>query len=165
MNANKIAAQSSTALTGAALAMMAAGLAMSTPANAAGGKDKAMTKAAASEVALVHCSGVNQCKGHNDCGTASNACTGHGSCKGQGWVGASASACADVGGTVVDAGKSTKVAARSQIQCFGINQCKGHNDCKGADNACKGMGACKGHGFVMLPAASCSNIGGSTKAA
>lgn len=163
MNANSIASQSAAAMTGATLAMLAAGLALSAPANAAGGKDKAMAKPAA-EVALVHCSGVNQCKGHNDCGTATNACKGMGSCKGQGYVGASASACADVGGKVIDAGSSMKVAASSQIKCFGINQCKGHNDCGTAANACKGMGSCKGKGFVMLPAASCGNLGGSTSA-
>ncbi|MDI1252694.1 hypothetical protein [Thermomonas sp.] len=164
MNAHTIAAQSSTALTGATLAMLAAGLALSTPANAAGGKDKSMAKAAVDQVALVHCSGVNQCKGHNDCKTAANACKGQGSCKGQGFVGATAAACGDVGGKVIDAGSSMKVAASSQIQCFGINQCKGHNDCHTANNACKGQGSCKGQGFVMLPAASCSNIGGSTSA-
>ena len=164
MNANMNVAQSGAALTGAALAMLAAGLAMSTPANAAGDKAKPMAKAAGGQVALVHCSGVNQCKGHNDCGTASNACTGMGSCKGQGYVGATASACADLGGKIVHPGKSTKVAASSQIQCFGINQCKGHNDCKTTANACKGMGSCKGQGFVMLPSASCGNVGGSTSA-
>lgn len=163
MNTNAISTHSTSVLTGATLAMLAAGLALSTPANAAG-KDKAGAKAMTDEVALVHCSGVNQCKGHNDCKTAANACKGQGSCKGQGFVGASAKACGDVGGTVVDAGMSMKVAASSQIQCFGINQCKGHNDCKTADNACKGMGSCKGQGFVMLPSASCSNIGGSTSA-
>ena len=29
---------------------------------------------------LVHCYGVNVCKGHNDCGGKSNSCKGHGSC-------------------------------------------------------------------------------------
>lgn len=157
MNAN-----TAPVLTGAALAMFAAGLALSTPANAAGAKT--MAKPMADEVALVHCSGVNQCKGHNDCKTAANACKGQGSCKGQGFVVATASACGDVGGKVVDAGSGMNIAASSQIQCFGINQCKGHNDCHTANNACKGQGSCKGQGFVMLPAPSCSNIGGSTSA-
>lgn len=48
----------------------------------------------------VHCYGVNKCKGHNDCKTASNACKGHASCKGQGFVSLSASACDHVGGKV-----------------------------------------------------------------
>jgi hypothetical protein len=49
---------------------------------------------------LVHCYGVNVCKGHNDCKTADNACGGHASCKGTGYVSTPAKACADVGGKV-----------------------------------------------------------------
>lgn len=150
MNTNLIPSVS-----GAALAMMAAGMALSAPAVAAKSKP-------AAQVDLVHCSGVNQCKGHNDCKTASNACKGQGSCKGQGFVAATSQACGDIGGKVIDKGQSKRVAASSQIQCFGINQCKGHNDCKTADNACKGQGSCKGQGFVLLPAASCTNAGGKT---
>ncbi len=48
----------------------------------------------------IHCFGVNKCKGHNDCKTASNACKGHASCKGQGFVAVTASACGHMGGTV-----------------------------------------------------------------
>ena len=48
----------------------------------------------------VHCFGVNKCKGHNDCKTASNACKGHASCKGKGFISMPASACDHVGGTV-----------------------------------------------------------------
>ena len=74
---------------GVALAMAAAGM---------------MTAAtpvfAASSDANVHCYGVNKCKGHNDCKTASNACKGHGSCKGQGFVSVSKEACDHLGGKV-----------------------------------------------------------------
>lgn len=49
---------------------------------------------------LIHCSGVNVCKGHNDCKTASNACAGHGSCKGQGFVALPAKSCTDIGGDI-----------------------------------------------------------------
>jgi len=49
---------------------------------------------------LIHCNGVNVCKGHNDCGTANNDCAGHASCKGQGFVAIPAKACGDVGGKV-----------------------------------------------------------------
>ncbi len=52
------------------------------------------TTASAGEKTDVHCYGVNVCKGHNDCKTASNAC------KGQGFVSVSEKACADIGGTV-----------------------------------------------------------------
>ena len=145
---------------GAALAMMAAGLSLSVTATPVGAKTKA--HAMSDDVTLVHCSGVNQCKGHNDCKTASNACKGQGTCKGHGFVTATAGACEAIGGKVIDAGQGAKIAASSQIQCFGINTCKGHNDCKTADNACKGQGSCKGKGFVDLPASSCSNAGGTT---
>jgi uncharacterized membrane protein len=47
---------------------------------------------------LVHCYGVNTCKGHNDCKTAENACAGQAQCKGHGFVAAPAKACGDVGG-------------------------------------------------------------------
>lgn len=49
---------------------------------------------------LVQCMGVNACKGHNDCKTATNACKGHGSCKGKGFVDLPASTCDNIGGTV-----------------------------------------------------------------
>ncbi len=58
------------------------------------------TTVTAGEKAEVHCYGVNVCKGHNDCKTASNACKGKAACKGQGFVSMSEKACADVGGTV-----------------------------------------------------------------
>jgi hypothetical protein len=140
-------------ISGAALALVAAGLAStmaSSPSQAA----------ASSKVTLQHCAGVNSCKGHNDCNTATNSCSGSGSCKGQGWVNASGAACSAMGGKVIDAKKTMKVAASSQIHCMGANACKGHNDCKTAANACKGHGECKGKGFVALPAATCTNVGG-----
>lgn len=58
------------------------------------------TTASAGESANVHCYGVNVCKGHNDCKTASNACKGQASCKGQGFVAVPAKTCADIGGSV-----------------------------------------------------------------
>ena len=59
-----------------------------------------IVSASESAEAKVHCFGVNKCKGHNDCKTATNACKGMASCKGQGFVGMSASACDGMGGTV-----------------------------------------------------------------
>jgi len=49
---------------------------------------------------LIHCNGVNICKGHNDCGTANNDCAGHASCKGEGFVSTTAKSCGDIGGEV-----------------------------------------------------------------
>ncbi|MGO4221582.1 hypothetical protein AB4Y64_06965 [Lysobacter sp. TAF61] len=140
-------------VSGVALALVAAGLAFAAPAAVAKSKS-------ADKVELVHCSGVNACKGHNDCKTADNACKGQGSCKGKGFVAASEKACSDIGGSRVDPKVKFSAAAASQVHCYGVNACKGHNDCKTADNACKGHGSCKGKGFVALPAASCSNVGG-----
>ena len=54
----------------------------------------------ASSADLVHCYGVNQCKGHNDCKTAENSCAGHAECKGHGFVAVSDKACGDIGGEV-----------------------------------------------------------------
>ncbi|MBP8184855.1 MAG: hypothetical protein KAX95_03150 [Pseudomonas sp.] len=75
-------------MTGAALALAAAGL-------FAGLSPQAMA-----EEAQVHCYGINGCKGQNDCKTAKNACKGHGECKGQGWKTMSITDCKAAGGTV-----------------------------------------------------------------
>jgi len=59
-----------------------------------------ITTILAASDANVHCFGVNKCKGHNDCKTASNACKGHASCKGHGFVAMSKHACEEIGGSV-----------------------------------------------------------------
>lgn len=79
-----------TALTGAALAMAMASM--------AGYANAAEPMAGADSTDLVHCYGVNTCKGHNDCKTADNACAGHASCKGSGFVATPAKSCGDIGG-------------------------------------------------------------------
>ncbi|MDH5426357.1 MAG: hypothetical protein OEY29_15320 [Gammaproteobacteria bacterium] len=82
--------KNSNTVMGVAMAIAAAGmLSATTPVFAAGGAD-----------ANVHCYGVNKCKGHNDCKTASNACKGHASCKGMGFVSMPAKACDHLGGKV-----------------------------------------------------------------
>lgn len=78
--------------TGAALAIAAASLVGCAGYGTAG--------KSASSTNDVHCYGVNKCKGHNDCKTASNACKGHASCKGHGFISMPAGACDHVGGTV-----------------------------------------------------------------
>jgi uncharacterized membrane protein len=76
--------------TAATIAIVAAGLfATAVPMTASAGEDSA-----------VHCYGVNVCKGHNDCKTASNACKGQASCKGQGFVSVSEQECEERGGTI-----------------------------------------------------------------
>ena len=44
------------------------------------------------------CMGVNSCKGHSDCKTASSSCKGLNACKGQGFLEMSKSQCAEKGG-------------------------------------------------------------------
>lgn len=80
-----------TKIAAAALATSAAALFSIAPVNAA---------QAGSAEPNVHCFGVNKCKGHNDCKTATNACKGHASCKGQGFVAMSRHACEEIGGSV-----------------------------------------------------------------
>ncbi|RMG32304.1 MAG: hypothetical protein D6720_13710 [Gammaproteobacteria bacterium] len=75
---------------GAALAMAAAGV------------TGVSATAMASQDGKVHCYGVNKCKGHNDCKSATNACKGMASCKGQGFVVMSRHACEAIGGKPKD---------------------------------------------------------------
>ena len=145
-------------LTGAALAIAAAGLIGCESMPGYGG-DSTASAAAAAKADLVHCYGVNICGGHNDCKTASNACAGHASCKGTGYVGMPAKACADVGGTQKDSWTGS-IAKADLVHCSGVNICGGHNDCKTASNACAGQASCKGTGFVATPAKACKDIGG-----
>lgn len=78
---------SGVALAAAAAALFSTGVIMAPAAQAADG--------------MVHCAGVNSCKGHSDCKTATSECKGLNSCKGQGWVGkASDKECMDAGGKV-----------------------------------------------------------------
>jgi hypothetical protein len=77
-----------TTLSGAALALAAAGLFASVP-----------TQVLADE-AKVHCYGVTSCKGQNDCKTAENACKGQAACKGHGFKVMTKAECDAAGGTV-----------------------------------------------------------------
>jgi len=51
---------------------------------------------------MVHCAGVNACKGQAACGGAGNSCAGQNSCKGKGWIETSKDECAKKGGKVVE---------------------------------------------------------------
>lgn len=146
---------------GITLAMAVAGL-MGCAANSSGGPGAPAAMQGGGKTDLIHCSGVNACKGHNDCGGTSNACAGQGSCKGTGFVGMPSKACADVGGTRKDDWVG-EVSTADLVHCHDVNACKGHNDCGGASNACAGQGSCKGTGFVSMPAKACTDIGGNVK--
>ncbi len=52
-----------------------------------------VTSAYAADEAMVHCEGINSCKGTSDCKTAKSACKGQNSCKGQGFKALSKDAC------------------------------------------------------------------------
>lgn len=75
-------------MTGAALALAAAGLFAS------------LSTQVMADEAKVQCFGINGCKGQNDCKTAKNACKGQGSCKGMGFKEMTLAACTEAGGTV-----------------------------------------------------------------
>ncbi|KAF7773964.1 hypothetical protein PCIT_a0323 [Pseudoalteromonas citrea] len=153
------------ALTGAAMAMMVAGLVgcnSTSTSNSSAGSATASAAASASSTDLVHCYDVNVCGGHNDCKTASNACAGQASCKGTGFVAMPKKACGDVGGKTKDAWVG-EIAKAALVHCHDVNICGGHNDCKTASNACAGQASCKGTGFVSMPAKSCGDIGGKVK--
>ncbi len=79
------------AISGAALAVAAAGLYLSATAT---------VEAADTKEAKVQCAGVNACKGKSECTTATSACHGQNACKGQGWVSMSEKQCLDKGGKV-----------------------------------------------------------------
>lgn len=49
--------------------------------------------------AMVHCVGINSCKGKSSCRTQYNACKGLNSCQGQGWIATTAFDCQKQGGT------------------------------------------------------------------
>jgi hypothetical protein len=78
------------ALSGAAMAVAAAGLFMS----------QTVAPAAAADEAKIHCAGVNACKGKSECASTKNSCKGSNSCKGQGWVALDEKTCRAKGGVV-----------------------------------------------------------------
>lgn len=50
----------------------------------------------------VKCAGLNECKGHSECQTATSECKGLNHCKGEGWVTkSSAEECTAAGGKVI----------------------------------------------------------------
>lgn len=84
----KIIAKSGAVLAAAAFGFAVSGLGIATMASAKEGK--------------VMCSGVNSCKGHSECKSASSSCKGLNSCKGQGWMSLSQADCDAKGGKVIE---------------------------------------------------------------
>ena len=85
----------------AAIASAAAFLAMASLASAAGAPEGSRG-AALSAKDLVHCYGVNSCKGTAECKTTAHECKGMNTCKGQGFKALAAAACLKKGGTIGD---------------------------------------------------------------
>lgn len=57
---------------------------------------------AASQEAVIHCAGVNACKGQGRCGTAEHSCKGANACKGQGILPMTKQECEAKGGKLKD---------------------------------------------------------------
>ncbi len=74
----------------AAAAIFALSAGVTTSVHAEGAKAKAE---------VVHCFGVNTCKGTSDCKSYTHDCKGQNDCKGQGFKALSAKSCAAKGGT------------------------------------------------------------------
>lgn len=51
---------------------------------------------------MVHCAGVNACKGQGGCASAENSCMGKNACKGKGWMEMSAEDCQKKGGKEIE---------------------------------------------------------------
>lgn len=51
---------------------------------------------------LVHCYGINSCKGSSDCKTVKHECKGHNTCKGHGFKELTADACKAQGGSLTE---------------------------------------------------------------
>lgn len=78
--------------TAAAAVAVTGGFAVSAAAEAAGKADEK----------LVHCYGINSCKGTSDCATANSACKGQNACKGQGFKALTVKACKAAGGRLTE---------------------------------------------------------------
>jgi hypothetical protein len=78
-----------TAISGAAIAMAAAGLFMS---------GAVVAPATAADDTKVQCIGVNACKGKSECATDKNGCATQNQCKGQGWLTLTEKECRTRGG-------------------------------------------------------------------
>jgi hypothetical protein len=77
-------------LSGAAIALAAAGMFLS---------GTTATVSAADE-AQIHCVGVNACKGQTECKTAKNDCKGQNACKGKGFLPMTSAECKAKGGKI-----------------------------------------------------------------
>ena len=88
---------------GASITVAAAALALSGAAFA--GDMPAGSKGASVGASdMVHCYGINSCKGSSDCATTEHSCKGQNACKGHGFKASAAKDCLSKGGTIGDIG-------------------------------------------------------------
>ncbi len=62
----------------------------------------AIAKHQGSDASVVHCYGVNSCKGTSDCKSYGHECKGQNECKGQGFKALTTKACAAAGGSLTE---------------------------------------------------------------
>jgi len=86
-----------------AIAALAGALALSSAAVAAESPSGSKGRAIGGND-VVHCYGVNTCKGTADCATTVHECKGQNSCKGQGFQALKAGQCLAKGGVIGDLG-------------------------------------------------------------
>ncbi|HEV7779542.1 MAG TPA: hypothetical protein VGO76_21920 [Luteibacter sp.] len=88
------ASKSATSFAAAAAILAIGAVSISAPASAA--------DTAKGDANVVHCYGINTCKGTSDCKTAHNDCKGLNSCKGQGFKAVTVDACKAAGGSLTE---------------------------------------------------------------
>lgn len=88
----------------ATIASAAAAFALSSMAAFAAAPPAGSTGAALNKDDMVHCYGVNSCKGSADCKTTLHECKGMNECKGHGFKALKAGECLSKGGTIGDLG-------------------------------------------------------------
>lgn len=91
------------AIQGAVIASAAAGLFACAASNTTSAVQAEAGAQGGEEV--VHCGGVNGCKGQGSCAGAGNSCKAQNNCKGHGWTEMSPADCEAQGGTVMSMDK------------------------------------------------------------
>ena len=85
-------------------AVLAAAMTLSSTASFAADAPAGSRGAAIGADDVVHCYGVNTCKGTADCATTEHQCKGQNECAGHGFKAMKAGECLTVGGTIGDLG-------------------------------------------------------------
>ena len=101
-----------------------------TAGSASAAAKKAKTKAKAIKMEVVHCYGVNACKGKGECGGKNHECAGANACKGQGWLNVSREECSSKGGQVLlDEDNSMRECQRVRMRTGRCGSRRGLAEC------------------------------------